>query len=188
MTDSYYKVLGVSVAASSVEIKKAYRTLALRHHPDKNQGDRVAEERFKRVSEAYEVLGDEKKRSAYDTFRRAIESVPDLFFRHEAGQHLMETMLPSSRAAKVPGVHGVMVKRVPLHLFTLGGSVTVLVPKAGTENEFREVQCTIAPGTRNPHWMRFSEQGFAGQNSGRPGDLWIVLMSQDTLSGGHDEH
>lgn len=64
----FYAVLNVSRSASADEIKKAYRKLAMKHHPDKNPGDKKAEETFKQVSEAYEVLSDPKKREMYDQF------------------------------------------------------------------------------------------------------------------------
>ncbi len=64
----YYEVLGVSKSATIDEIKKAYRKLALKYHPDKNKGDEKSEELFKEATEAYEVLRDEKKRSLYDQF------------------------------------------------------------------------------------------------------------------------
>ena len=63
----YYKILGVAREASSDEIKKAFRKLARKHHPDVNPGDKKAEEKFKEINEAYEVLSDSDKRRKYDT-------------------------------------------------------------------------------------------------------------------------
>ncbi|MGE0527031.1 MAG: DnaJ C-terminal domain-containing protein [Bdellovibrionales bacterium] len=67
----YYSVLGVSRQATADELKKAYRKLAMKFHPDKNPGDKAAEERFKEATEAYDVLGDVKKRQVYDQFGHA---------------------------------------------------------------------------------------------------------------------
>ncbi|KAG1437072.1 hypothetical protein G6F56_013281 [Rhizopus delemar] len=62
----YYKILGVSKTATETEIKKAYRKLALQHHPDKNAGDEPSEVRFKEIGEAYSILSDPDKRAMYD--------------------------------------------------------------------------------------------------------------------------
>lgn len=64
----YYEVLGVERTATEIEIKRAYRTLAVKHHPDKNPGDAEAEEKFKEAAEAYSVLSDAQKRASYDRF------------------------------------------------------------------------------------------------------------------------
>jgi len=68
MKADYYQILGVGRSASQAEIKKAYRKLAKKYHPDKNIGNKVAEDKFKEVSEAYAVLGNEEKRKQYDTY------------------------------------------------------------------------------------------------------------------------
>src|SRR5436305_10899471 len=65
----YYAALGVPKTATAAEIKKAYRKLARQHHPDANKGDAASEEKFKEISEAYDVLSDEAKRKEYDEAR-----------------------------------------------------------------------------------------------------------------------
>jgi len=75
MAKDYYETLGIAKTASADEIKRAYRKLAVKYHPDKNPGDKAAEEKFKEVSRAYEVLSDDKKRKQYDQFG------PELFER-----------------------------------------------------------------------------------------------------------
>src|SRR5436190_20112898 len=68
MAETLYEVLGVTKDAKPAAIRPAYRKLARKHHPDVNPGDKKAEERFKKVATAYEVLSDEKRRAAYDEF------------------------------------------------------------------------------------------------------------------------
>ena len=66
--NDYYQTLGVGREANAAEIKKAYKKLAMKHHPDRNQGDKSSEEKFKELSEAYEVLSDDNKRQTYNQF------------------------------------------------------------------------------------------------------------------------
>lgn len=68
MAKDFYEILGVSRSASADELKKAYRKLAMQHHPDRNPGDKKAEEKFKELSHAYDILSDEQKRAAYDRY------------------------------------------------------------------------------------------------------------------------
>ena len=67
----YYEVLGLKKGASEDEIKKAFRKMAMKYHPDRNPGDKTAEEKFKEVNEAYSVLSDPDKKSKYDRFGHA---------------------------------------------------------------------------------------------------------------------
>src|SRR5512133_3168989 len=70
----YYQILGVSRTASADEIRAAYRKLALKYHPDRNPGDKQAEEKFKEMNEAYQVLSDTQKRARYDQLGSAYSS------------------------------------------------------------------------------------------------------------------
>ena len=68
MKEDYYKTLGVSKGSTAAEIKKAYRKMAIKYHPDKNPGDKAAEEKFKEAAEAYDVLSNPDKKARYDQF------------------------------------------------------------------------------------------------------------------------
>src|SRR4026209_15751 len=67
----YYEILGIGKTAAADEIKKAYRKVAMQYHPDRNPGDKSAEEKFKEAAEAYEILSDKDKRAQYDRFGHA---------------------------------------------------------------------------------------------------------------------
>src|SRR5918995_2091595 len=83
--EDFYQVLGVKRDAKPEEIKKAYRRLARKYHPDVNPGDKSAEERFKKITEAHEVLSDEKKRKVYDRFGSYSDQLADAAARGAAG-------------------------------------------------------------------------------------------------------
>ena len=83
--EDFYKVLGVKRDAKPEEIKKAYRRMARKYHPDVNPGDKASEERFKLVTEAHDVLSDEKKRKIYDRFGQYSDNLADAAARGEAG-------------------------------------------------------------------------------------------------------
>lgn len=94
MAEDYYKILGVDKKADTPEIKKAYRKLALKYHPDKTKGDKPLEEKFKKISEAYAVLSDPEKRNQYDTYGSADFqqrfSQEDIFRNFDLGDILKE--------------------------------------------------------------------------------------------------
>ena len=94
MAEDYYQVLGVKKDASKEEIKKAYRKLAMKYHPDHAKGDKAAEEKFKKISEAYAVLSDDEKRKEYDKFGaegfRQRFSQEDIFRGFDFGDILRE--------------------------------------------------------------------------------------------------
>jgi curved DNA-binding protein len=94
MAEDYYQILGVKKDASKDEIKKAYRKLAMKYHPDHTKGDKAAEEKFKKISEAYAVLSDNEKRKEYDTFGaegfRQRFSQEDIFRGFDFGDILRE--------------------------------------------------------------------------------------------------
>src|SRR5437016_14529442 len=75
--EDFYKILGVKRDAKPEEIKKAYRRLARKYHPDVNPGDKSAEERFKQTTEAFDVLSDPKKRAVYDRFGQYSDNLAD---------------------------------------------------------------------------------------------------------------
>ncbi len=94
MAADYYKTLGIDKTAGAAEIKKAYRKLALKYHPDKTKGDKAMEDKFKEISEAYAVLSDPEKRKQYDTYGSADFqnrfSQEDIFRNFDMGDILRE--------------------------------------------------------------------------------------------------
>src|SRR5260370_1574407 len=72
----YYEVLGISRGAKDEDVRKAYKKLARKYHPDVNPGDKAAEERFKKVQEAYDILSDENKKKVYDQYGFYSDNIP----------------------------------------------------------------------------------------------------------------
>jgi len=188
----YYKILGVDRNASEKEIKQAYRRLARKYHPDVNPGDKQAEEKFKEISEAYEVLSDPEKRAKYDQFgqywRQAAAGGPGAGappgweqgfgpFDFETGGlgDIFEMIFGERRGRTRPGVRW----DVPF------GRDLEYEIEVGLEEAFngatrrltldgRTVEVKIPKGVKDGSRIRLAGQGAAGPN-GRRGDLYLTV-------------
>ena len=155
MKQDYYDLLGLDSEATSEEIKKAYRRLAHQYHPDKNPGNPQAEERFKRISEAYQTLQDPRKRAAYDRFGSSVRpgrgggGVPpeDFFSRQEAVHDFFEdffddfiqAMGPRSRRTR--GQRTRDRRRAPRAMIWLGRARRSKPPLPSTRSSPRHACC-----------------------------------------------
>ena len=135
----YYEVLGVQRGATPEELKKSYRKLAMQYHPDRNQGDKVAEERFKEVGEAYSVLSDPQKRQRYDAFGHAGQQAPDFGpFSFDSAFDLFDMFFGGAgrrgarRGGPQRGADLRMVVDITFQESVFGAKRTVEVPRAGT--------------------------------------------------------
>ncbi|MDQ2961091.1 MAG: molecular chaperone DnaJ [Candidatus Dormibacteraeota bacterium] len=134
----YYQVLMVERNASAEDLKKAYRRLAMQYHPDRNQGDKGAEEKFKEVGEAYSVLSDPQKRQRYDSFGHAGDSMPDLgSFSFDSAFDLFDMFFGGGggrrrQAGPQPGADLRMNVDISFEESVFGATRTVEVPRKGT--------------------------------------------------------
>lgn len=139
----YYEVLGVAHNASAEDLKKAYRRLAMQFHPDRNQGDKNAEERFKEVGEAYAVLSDPQKRQRYDTYGSADGAQGFGSFSFESAFDLFDMFFGGGRGhhgrAQARGSDLRMVLDISFHDAVFGATRTIEIPKA--------VPCTECGGS-----------------------------------------
>ncbi len=199
MAKDYYGVLGVAREASADEIKKAYRKLALKYHPDKNPGDKKAEEKFKEITEAYAVLSDPEKRQQYDQFgetgfhqRYSQEDifrdfdVGDIFrefgfgtddiFSHlfggAAGGRGRTTYFRGGAAQPVRGQDLIMRLTIPLRQAVQGGERRIEFRHDGRTEH---LQVRIPPGVETGKRLRVSGKGGTSPAGGPPGDLFLEI-------------
>ncbi len=192
MASDYYAVLGLEKTASADQIKKAYRKLALKYHPDKNPDDKKAEERFKEISEAYAVLSDPEKKKQYDQFGDAAFhqrfSQEDIFrnadfgdiFREfgfgGSGEDIFSQMFGGRGAHHRPrprkGQDFLMRVTIPFRQAILGGERRLDLDRNG-QNE--QLQVRIPPGVESGQKLRISGKGGPSQNGGPTGDLILEI-------------
>lgn len=190
MAESLYDILGVAKTATDDEIRKAYRKLARKHHPDVNPGNKSAEDRFKKVSSAYEVLSDTKKRAAYDEFgddslQGGFDAVKAREYQRwqNSRQQRTQDFGQETNAefdfadffgrgrprgpARGSDMHAAM--QMELHQAIAGTEVSLDVPGHGT------VRVRIPPGAETGSVVRIPGKGGAGRDGGPNGDLVIEI-------------
>lgn len=188
-----YEVLGVSEEATEEQIRSAYKKLAIKFHPDKNPGDAAAEERFKELTQAYEVLTDAKKRQAYDQrlsggFSGGFEDLSDLFggfsFNIEdiLGRHgdLFGGFGVPFHARRVQRRGSDVEAELKVDFLTAakGGKVDVSMrfPTPGNpQGEVKSIAITVPPGIEDGTPLRLRGLGQAGSGGGPAGDLMLRI-------------
>jgi len=202
MAEDYYKVLGINKNASESDIKKAYRKLAMKFHPDHTKGDKSAEDKFKKISEAYAVLSDKDKRKQYDTFGssdfRQRYSQEDIFSGFDFGDIMKDfgfgANFFSQKANKGTGFsfnfgdqfnpHGHfrhqqmpekgadLVYELPLSLNEIMQGTNKTISFTHSGKNER-LTVKIPKGMISGKKLRLSGKGNPGVNGGPPGDLLI---------------
>lgn len=192
MSDTLYDTLGVAKTATADDIRKAYRKLARKHHPDVNPGDKAAEAKFKKIASAYEVLSDETKRKSYDEF--GDESLQGGFDPAKAREYQRWQSSRQQRASRFGDEGGPVdfdfsdffggrAQRGPMKGQDLHAEVEIDLRQAidGTELQadlpaHGQVRVRIPKGADTGSTLRVPGKGAPGRNGGPPGDLVIETV------------
>lgn len=200
MATDYYATLGVDKSASESEIKKAYRKLAVKYHPDKNAGDKKAEERFKEISEAYAVLSDSEKKRQYDQFgdtgfhkRYSQEDIfrgadfgdifgggmgDDIFSQLFGGLGGQGRSSFHRRSQPAKGQDYILRVNIPFRQAISGGERMVNYQHNGRTEK---IQVQIPAGIETGQKLRVAGKGGPSPSGGKPGDLLLeVTVDKDS--------
>lgn len=184
----YYKIMGVSADASDKEIKTAYRKLARKFHPDISK-ETDAEERFKEMSEAYDVLRDPAKRKEYDQLRNYqahqqgsqttsdFEGGPHFYQGAEFDPDIFETLFGHSRYRQQPmaGQNYQGALTISLEEAFTGTAKEVQIPTSENPTGTQTLKVKIPAGIKSGQQIRLAGQGGAGVNGGARGDVFITI-------------
>jgi curved DNA-binding protein len=196
---NYYEILGVPKTATAAEVKKAYHRLAMKHHPDRNPGDKAAEESFKLVNEAYAVLSDPQKRKQYDAFgaegfgqRYSQEEIfrdfdfqsilDDLGMSGGFGEWFDQLFGGTRRggARRPRGQDAATELPVTFRESIHGGERVVSVPSPS--GGWEQVNVKIPPGVSTGKKLRVRGKGMASPFGGARGDLYLnVVVEADSV-------
>ncbi len=176
----FYAVLGVKRSATEIEIKKAYRSLARKHHPDANRGEAAAEERFKDLAQAYEVLSNSSERMRYDRLRSVASSRGGRggFKRHsDAAAVYRPVYRPPQRGSDLEYRVVISTKEA-----RRGATVTVETQEVGRSS--RTVFVRLPAGMVDGQRLCIKGRGSYGLNGGEAGDLYVTarVFSSRALS------
>jgi curved DNA-binding protein len=188
MANDYYSILGVERTADAAAIKKAYRKLAQKYHPDKNPDDKQAEARFKQLTEAYAVLSDPTKRKQYDQFGASgfhqRYSQEDIFrnmdfgdiFGNTGGEDLFSQLFGggSRRGPRRPskGQDYSMNISIPFRLAVLGGERRI---DYRSDSRTEQINVRIPAGIESGAKLRVTGKGGPSATGGPPGDLFLQI-------------
>ena len=187
MKRDYYEILGVDRSVSESDLKKAFKRLAIKYHPDKNPGNKEAEEKFKEAAEAYEVLSDQAKRQTYDQFgHQGVNSnfgqsgfqnvdINDIFnniFGDEIFGDIFGDIFGRGGTRRPPRGRNIqMAYEMTLEEAVFGKDVEIRLP-----NSNKKVSVNIPAGVDTGNKIRLSGEGEPSQYGGENGDLFIVVQ------------
>ena len=183
----YYEILGVPKDASKSDIKRAYRKLAQRFHPDANQGDAAAEARFKEISEAHAILSNDRKRAEYDEMRRLMAAGGQRWYGSNPGDgrggNVRVNIGDFMDEDDLGGLFGNMFgfQNRPRRGEDLETETTLTFDDAvtGTTVSVANAKARIPAGVNDGARIRVPGRGARGANGGPPGDLFVRVHVED---------